>query len=165
MTMMPNAQLLFRSRRHAPATETARESRAVEMKCQLPSPTPRLALPAPTATAALAAVTARAGMTVDDLARASARPSALAGAAIEQRFRYWYGRSGRRYLFSEIGPTEVADLEGVVVLIPGRDADRPDYVGADATGYAGHGPVFVHLLADTEADRAAVVADLAPRAA
>lgn len=173
MTIMPTAPTSFYPVLSAPGPATLPESKAVPPKLTLPSPTPRPALPAPTAKAALTAVTARAAMTVDDLAspaaststaHLSARPRALTGAAIEQRFRYWYGRSGRRYLFSEVDRGEIADLDGVVLLVPGT-GDTPGHVGLDPVACPAKGPVFVHLLADTEAERSAIVADLAPRAA
>lgn len=173
MTVMPTAPTSFYPVRPAPGRAMLSESRSVPPKLTLPSPTPRPALPAPTAKAALTAVAARAGMTVDDLAapaaspsgaRASARPRALTGAAIEQRFRYWYGHSGRRYLFSEVERGEIADLEGVVLLVPGN-GDTLGHVGLDPVACPASGPVFVHLLAETEAERSAIVADLAPRTA
>jgi hypothetical protein len=150
-----------------------RESRTVELKPLLANPAPLAALPPPGGEAARPA--AHAVMTADDLRpdgpnagdcrRAPSRPRALTGQSFGDGFRYWYGRSGRRYLFSEM-PGDDEALNGAVVLVAGADADRPAYVGLDRPPAVHAGaPVFVHLLAETAAERAAVIADLAPRAA
>jgi hypothetical protein len=164
MTLMLDAdmQVRFRSSRQL---DLRRDSRAVERKRMLlPSPLPRAALPAPAARQALAAAASQAVMTAEDL-RAPSRPRVLGDAPMGDRFRYWYGRSGRRYLFSAVAPGDVADLDGVVVLVAGGAADRPEHVGLNLPVGVPAGAVYVHLLAETDAARADIIADLAPRAA
>ena len=95
--------------------------------------------------------------------------SVVAGALGTDRFRMWTGRSGRRHLFSRLdGPLTVDDLVGAVVLIAARgDAGRIVWIGAAeptarlplALGVE----VFAHWLAETPAERAAIVADLGGR--
>lgn len=83
------------------------------------------------------------------------------------RFRLWQGRSGRRHVFSRVERgAEPADLDGAVVVITGRvgAALRPLWVGraeqAPLGGLGGAGEVFAHWLAEGEAERSAVIADL-----
>jgi hypothetical protein len=90
------------------------------------------------------------------------------------RFRYLRGASGRRYLFTGIATEELADFRSAVVLLARREPRglRAVTVGLlDANGSPSatdrwpatlprDAVVLVHLLADREADRAAIVADL-----
>lgn len=164
MTLTYDADMQVRYRSSRPL-DPRRESRAVERKRMLlPSPLLRAAPPAPAARQALAAAATRAALTAEDL-RAPSRPRVLDDAPIGDRFRYWYGRSGRRYLFSAVAASDVADLDGGVVLVAGGAADRPEHVGLDLPAGVPTGAVYVHLLAETDAARADIIADLAPRAA
>jgi len=96
-------------------------------------------------------------------------------AGLGDRFHYFRGRSGRRYLFSTVARTELDDFCLAVVILAKRTADgrlaayamttldrsgRPDdnrrwppTVPADAV-------VLVHLLAESEADRRDLIEDL-----
>jgi hypothetical protein len=90
------------------------------------------------------------------------------------RFRYWRGRSGRRYLFSAMPADALGDLASVVVLMAAETAQGPSrivWIGEiDAAGLrqgrtvGGAGihrtRIFVHFLAETDADRQALIADL-----
>jgi hypothetical protein len=92
------------------------------------------------------------------------------------RFRYFRGKSGRRYLFTLINRDELADFRSAVVLLARRtpgglratsvsaldDAGRP--MGSDCWPpiVPADCRVLVHLLAEREEDRRAVVADLTP---
>lgn len=105
----------------------------------------------------------------------SDRPSEVpTGAGFGDRFRYFRGASGRRYLFTVINRDELADFSSAVVLLARRepmglralsavtldDAGNPvgcdswpPRVGADCR-------VLVHLLAEGETARCAAAADL-----
>ncbi|MEJ1160322.1 hypothetical protein [Prosthecomicrobium sp. N25] len=89
------------------------------------------------------------------------------------RFRYWRGASGRRYLFSAVTPDSLDDLVNVVVLttVDGVDGDaRVAWVGEIDEGggrcgrsfadVAGRARVWVHFLAATGPERQAVLRDL-----
>jgi hypothetical protein len=100
-------------------------------------------------------------------------------AGFGDRYRYFRGVSGRRYLFTVINRDELRDFRSAVVLLAQRDATGLRAVSVSALddagrpiGSAGWPPVvphdcrvLVHLLADREEDRRAVVADLAHGAA
>jgi hypothetical protein len=97
-------------------------------------------------------------------------------AGLGDRFHYFRGRSGRRYLFSTVALAELSSFRSVVVILArrepcgrlaayavtildrfGRPSDSrrpwPPIVPADSV-------TLVHLLAVTEADRLALVDDL-----
>jgi len=90
------------------------------------------------------------------------------------RFRYWRGASGRRYLFSLLRDSEFNDLQNVVMIeasIAGSEP-IPVWLGEiDADGIkSGYvvGPasnakrrIFVHFLAGSDDERRAVMLDLA----
>ena len=91
-------------------------------------------------------------------------------AGLGDRFLYWRGHSGRRYLFTAIACESLADFRSAVVILA---EFRPDgrFVGRTVTALdsAGRGwpPIvpagqaaFVHLLATTAEDRRAVLRDL-----
>lgn len=92
--------------------------------------------------------------------------SVVAGVLGTDRFRMWTGRSGRRHVFSRLeGPIAADDLDGAVVLIAAQgDAGRIVWVGVAAASerlpFAIGVEVFAHWLADTPAERTAIVADL-----
>ena len=90
------------------------------------------------------------------------------------RFHYFRGLSGRRYLFTAVAREDIADFRSAVVLVAspapngrlaagwvaaidpfgrvaGRDRRLPDWPDA---------VVLVHLLAATELERRGLVADL-----
>jgi hypothetical protein len=101
-------------------------------------------------------------------------------AGLGDRFHYFRGRSGRRYLFSTVEPSELAGFHSAVVILArptpegglaayavtaldrsGQPTDSrwswPPVVPFDAV-------VLVHLLAESDADRADLVDDLAAAA-
>ena len=103
--------------------------------------------------------------------------TALAGEAVGGRFRSWRGHSGRRYVFSVYDFACCPPYEHAVMIIAAAapDGERrivsiaetgcfPDIVlaKAAATGVA-HGAleIHIHLLAQSRAERIAVIADLA----
>lgn len=85
-----------------------------------------------------------------------------------ERYRLWTGRSGRRHVFTRVeGAVDPADLDGAVVMIVARRPDgetRPVWIGeaerAPLGGPEGHHDVYAHWLAETSAERRAVIADL-----
>jgi hypothetical protein len=102
-------------------------------------------------------------------------------AELGDRFRYWRGSSGARYLFSAVPFAALADFRSAAAILAEPTADgrylawsaavidsagrlnRLDQswpVGAPAGSVA-----FVHFLAETEAELYALVSDLFPQAA
>ncbi len=98
-------------------------------------------------------------------------------AGLGDRFHYFRGRSGRRYLFSVVPDEALADFRNAVAILAepvgrGRLSART-IVALDACGRPalGDGPWppllppgtlgLVHLLAASERDRSGIVADLA----
>ena len=96
-------------------------------------------------------------------------------AGLGDRFRYFRGLSGRRYLFTAVAGEDLRDFTGAVVLAArtaptGRlaafamaaidDAGRMDARDRRLVLSAG-AIVLVHLLAESEAERRALLADLA----
>ena len=84
-------------------------------------------------------------------------------AGLLSRFMRLRGRSGRAYVFSRIEPRHVALYrDGVFAWAP-AGASRANVIG-DVMPIVSRGvqdgTLYVHLLAEDEADRAAVVADL-----
>jgi hypothetical protein len=109
----------------------------------------------------------------------SAQPPAVPQrAGLGDRFHYFRGTSGRRYLFSAVAVTELADFCSAVVMMARRSPDGRlsaqwltvlDPFGRPV-GSPRHWPpvtapdtvTLVHLLSATEAERFALVDDLAP---
>ncbi len=100
-------------------------------------------------------------------------------AGFGDRFHYFRGRSGRRYLFTVVSGETLEDFRNVVAMLAepapsgrlaahavvtvdalGRIVPLPDR--AAPPGRGGHTVCLVHLLAASETERRAVVADLAP---
>jgi hypothetical protein len=89
-----------------------------------------------------------------------------------ERYHYWCGRSGRRYLFSAVTGDDLLDFTAAIVVLARRTG--PSIVGEqamvlDAEGRSllaarlGADPgmaAFVHLLSPTDASRRAVIDDL-----
>jgi hypothetical protein len=105
----------------------------------------------------------------------SDRPSEVpTGAGFGDRYRYFRGASGRRYLFTVINRDELADFRSAVVLLARREPDGLHAASVSALDESGRPigadrwpplvpancRVLVHLLAEHEDDRRAVVADL-----
>jgi hypothetical protein len=107
----------------------------------------------------------------------SDRPPNLARrAGLGDRFHYFRGASGRRYLFSAVAREELADFRSATVILAKRAPDGRlaawsiaalDRFGRPTDSRRPWPPimpidsfVLVHLLAPTEADRLDVVDDL-----
>ncbi|QCK85121.1 hypothetical protein E8L99_04675 [Phreatobacter aquaticus] len=99
------------------------------------------------------------------------QPQALAAAGIRSRFHGWRGISGRRYLTTVYEAGEAPAYEGAIIVLARREGDVRVAV------WAGRSPaspralarlaqmkkadeVHVHLIAETERDRADAEADL-----
>jgi hypothetical protein len=107
---------------------------------------------------------------------ASAPLRALAGNALDARFRSWRGASGRRYIFSIFDRQSCPAYEHVVAMIAAVDPDGerriifiddtgcfPDLALATAlkgTPVVREIEFHVHLLATSRAERTAMIADL-----
>ena len=86
------------------------------------------------------------------------------------RLGAWRGVSGRRYIVSTIALDRLPELGAAVFIAVGRDGAGRPYIAAIAGGEAGDAmddPKFrsadvidVHLLADSQAERERIVADL-----
>ncbi|MBD8891692.1 hypothetical protein IG616_09035 [Labrenzia suaedae] len=90
------------------------------------------------------------------------------------RYRYFDGKSGKRYIFTRMTAPDLADCAGVVVIIPPSakqaDTQLPVIGEVDRDGkFHGlgaaktrrrAGEVFVHLLAGSALDRKTVLDDL-----
>lgn len=107
----------------------------------------------------------------------SAQPPAVPRrAGLGDRFHYFRGSSGRRYLFSAIPRAGIGDFHSAVVALARRASDgriAAHWIAAiDRAGRVRSGLrmppltsdtiVLVHLLAPGEAERDDLVADLAP---
>jgi len=91
--------------------------------------------------------------------RLSERPAELQPHArgFGDRFFYFRGISGRRYLFTHIDPADLADFTD---RADGQPAIRSVGLGANAPQTPGR-EVLVHLLAADESERRTVLEDLA----
>ncbi len=100
-------------------------------------------------------------------------------AGLGDRFHYFRGRSGRRYLFTVVADEALADFRGVVAILAepapagrlvaqtvvtvdgrGRIGPLPDHAWPPTSGR--QSLCLVHLLAASDSERRAVVADLSP---
>jgi hypothetical protein len=108
----------------------------------------------------------------------SARPpeTTIRG-VLGDRFHYFRGVSGRRYLFTAIARRDLADFRSAVVILARREprglkAVTVAELDADGNLVASTRPVpatrdlvvLVHLLAEDTADREAILADLSSAA-
>ena len=107
-------------------------------------------------------------------------PRFVVRCGLDDRFRYWAGASGHRYLFTAIDGEELASFStGVALLVRENSPGHAEAVEAVNLAESGSMAAFelasrlaadprltayVHLLADRESARHALIADLtAPR--
>jgi hypothetical protein len=88
-------------------------------------------------------------------------------AGLPARYLYWPGRSGRRYLFTCMGAEAASDFEaGVAIAVSGGEIVWVGEVSALARmpvqSLPRRAEIYVHLLAETLAERRAVAEDLRP---
>ena len=87
-------------------------------------------------------------------------------AGVGEGHALWIGRSGRRHVFSRLEAWDDDDFEGAVLLLARRGEDGALVAerlisSADRPPRLDEREVWVHWLAETEAARGAVIADLA----
>ena len=96
----------------------------------------------------------------------SSVPNVAIAAGMPGRYRYWTGRSGARYLFTQVAAKSFDDFDdGVFLLVRFGTiqtvGDRSAISAALADGC--HGAVlYVHLLATSEALHSHIIGDLMP---
>lgn len=104
-------------------------------------------------------------------------PDILSGLAHGERYRYFRGRSGQRYIFTKMPAADLPDCrQAVMVLLPkGKSPEQqatPVWLGEIDTHGKRHGPrlnartlakseIFVHLLAENAEKRGKILSDLA----
>lgn len=92
---------------------------------------------------------------------------AALAAGIPARYLYWFGRSGRRYLFTCTEPGGIGDFaDGIAILVSAGEIIWTGEIAALASamrsGGLPEGALYVHLLATRAEERRAVIADLRP---
>jgi len=88
-------------------------------------------------------------------------------AGLPARYLYWFGHSGRRYLFTCMGADAASDCEGAVgIAVSGGQivwiGEAAELARMDREALPRRAEVYVHLLAATLAERRAVIEDLRP---
>lgn len=97
----------------------------------------------------------------------SSVPQVAVEAGLPARYRYWTGRSGRRYLFTRTEFSALPDFGESVAIAVRREAivwagePHPANLLSAVADIAG-ATFYVHLLAAGEAERREAVQDLAP---
>ena len=95
-------------------------------------------------------------------------PQAARETGFVGRYRYWEGRSGRRFLFTRIDRPAAGEYEGAVLLatLDGEviwAGDTAELATADVLSVLPADTVwYLHLLASTRTRRREIVADLLP---
>ena len=92
-----------------------------------------------------------------------------------ERYHYWQGFSGRRYLFTAIEAEQLGDFRNVVIIIARRDSSGLSGLEIVAPGDPGEPDIeriacrlnrypglqaFVHLLARDHGDRRMMMSDI-----
>ena len=108
-------------------------------------------------------------------------PDILSGNALGERYRYFRGRSGQRYIFTKMHAADLPDCrQAVMVLLPRfvspAQQAAPVWLGEIDRHGKRHGPrlsagelagseIYVHLLAENAERRRQILNDLSPAAA
>ncbi len=93
----------------------------------------------------------------------SSIPHIAREAGLLDRYRYWVGRSGARYLFTRMEAEDLPNWAGAVAVLAEGDTVRWAGPAAEApAGQAAGCSAFVHFLAASPAERTRVIQDLAP---
>jgi hypothetical protein len=91
---------------------------------------------------------------------------AALAAGLPARYQYWFGRSGRRYLFTLTEAGGIGDFaEAVAIVVRDGRIVWTGEVAALAVRQAPappDGALYIHLLAATPEERQVVIADLRP---
>ncbi len=101
-------------------------------------------------------------------------PATAQSIGLGDRFRYWRGASGRRYLFSLLRESDCDDLQNAVVIeaqafgsepvpvwlgeVDGDGVRSGNAIGSTAVGKRRK---FAHFLSGSDAERKAIMLDLA----
>lgn len=101
------------------------------------------------------------------MVRLSCVSQAALAAGVPARYLYWFGRSGRRYLFTCTEPGGIDDFaDGVAIVVAAGEIVWTGEVAAlaSARGAAGspENAVYIHFLAATNDEQRAVIEDLRP---
>jgi hypothetical protein len=88
-------------------------------------------------------------------------------AGLPARYLYWFGRSGRRYLFTCTGGAAVADFEsGVAIAVASGEIVWIGEIDMlrrmPQSARPRRAEVYVHFLASNAAERRALIDDLRP---
>lgn len=88
-------------------------------------------------------------------------------AGLPARYLYWFGHSGRRYLFTCTGADSAADFEsGVAIAVSGGQivwiGEVASLARMEEDALPRRAEIYVHLLASTLAERRAVIEDMRP---
>jgi hypothetical protein len=96
----------------------------------------------------------------------SSVPHVAIAAGMPGRYRYWTGRSGARYLFTQVAAKSLEDFDdGVFLLVRFGTIQIVGNRGTVSAALADgcHGAVlYVHLLATSEASHSHIIDDLIP---
>jgi len=118
-------------------------------------------------------------MSTTSVTGSSSSPDFLGGLAQAERYRYFTGKSGQRYIFTKITVADLDDCrQAVVILLPRADRQPgkrnsigPAWLGEIDRNGKRHGPrltrgrlarsdVYVHLLAENAGMRRSILGDL-----
>jgi hypothetical protein len=118
-------------------------------------------------------------MSTTSVTGSGSSPGFLSGLAQAERYRYFAGRSGQRYIFTKMSVADLEDCRQAVVILLAkpdprsgkRKDDRPVWLGEIDRHGKRHGPrltkgrlarsdVFVHLLAENAGMRRSILNDL-----
>lgn len=119
-------------------------------------------------------------MSTTSVTSSGSSPGFLSGLAQAERYRYFTGHSGQRYIFTKMSVADLEDCrQAVVILLSKPDArsgerknDRPVWLGEIDRNGKRHGPrltrgklarsdIYVHLLAENAGMRRSILNDLA----
>ena len=93
-------------------------------------------------------------------------PHVAIAAGMPGRYRYWTGRSGARYLFTQVATRAIDDFDDGVFLLACGDAIQTvgsrQAVTAALTDGGRDATLYVHLLATSRASHSHIVDDLMP---
>lgn len=96
----------------------------------------------------------------------SVSPRTAAAAGLASRYLYWCGESGRRYLFTATDHAGLADFaDGVAIAVVGGRivwAGEAEELARLPNAGLARRSVFVHLLANSDEERQAIIDDLSP---
>jgi hypothetical protein len=118
-------------------------------------------------------------MSTTSVTSSGSSPGFLSGLAQAERYRYFTGLSGQRYIFTKMSVADLEDCRQAVVILLSkpdprsgeRKSDRPVWLGEIDRNGKRHGPrltrgklarsnIYVHLLAENAGMRRSILNDL-----